>query len=376
MRKGQPIVSVINITMKVSELYIAVAIVSLISSSPIFAQENAAALYAQAAKLILVSCPAASNLEYPAYPPFGPDWDRLEQDAWAKNAPARLLARQATLSSRANWTIAAENLNACRALANELGDAALYEHLHGDDAAACQTIEDILHLTTLLREPRTDKKPATLIQFLVAGGIDALAAYRLMIIDSQIRLTNDPANKVDLQLSAAHTLIVELLNQEDPKNETGEFSNADGTPKALPNAKITLATVTETFNRSNGERTFAAMSLACHIFLFQKHHWPDSLDELAPAYMPKIPIDPWGDGKQTFGYTLIEPGLPDGSDRPLIYSRGASNSSLYYRTDQPQYGYYINGSTRTKSPGGQFRDVASWIPQTPPNNVPTTRPLD
>ena len=31
-----------------------------------------------------------------------------------------------------------------------------------------------------------------------------------------------------------------------------------------------------------------------------------------------LPKDPWGDGKQNFGYVVIKGGLPNGSDRPLV----------------------------------------------------------
>jgi hypothetical protein len=345
---------------------------------PVFvqsAQEDAATLYAQAAKAIVVDSPAASNFEFPGYPPFGPDWNRLAQDAWIKNAPARQLAHQAGLCPTANWPKDFKYLNSCRAIANDLGDAALYQHFQGNDAGACDIIFDMLHLSALIREKPADKKAATTISFLVAGGIDDMAASRLMVIDSQIRLIADPVNKTDLQTATAHALIDRLLDQVEPKNQAGEFLNADGTLRALPNAATTLARLLETFNRCNTERTFAAMSLACHLYLLENHHWPDSLGELVPKYMPRIPIDPWGDSKQTLGYALIEPGLPDGSDRPLVYCRFGSTGALSYRTDQPQYGFYnIPGSNTL--PAGQFRDVASWVPPVLPTNGPTTRPLE
>jgi hypothetical protein len=124
------------------------------------------------------------------------------------------------------------------------------------------------------------------------------------------------------------------------------------------------------------------MSLACHLFRFETGRWPRSLDEMSPAYLPRVPIDPWGDGKQTFGYALIKAGLPDGGDRPLVYSRCMSTDGLHYRTDAPQYGFY--GGVRVQSPTGprflltgQFRDVARWSrPAGADDGFGTVKPLE
>jgi hypothetical protein len=76
--------------------------------------------------------------------------------------------------------------------------------------------------------------------------------------------------------------------------------------------------------------------------------------------------DRWGDGTQPLGYVLVRGGLPDGGDRPLVYSRCRSKDGLMYRTDAPQYGFYtLDGSDRPSSEqkqAGQFRDVARWVP--------------
>jgi hypothetical protein len=72
----------------------------------------------------------------------------------------------------------------------------------------------------------------------------------------------------------------------------------------------------EQLKRVDAEQTMAAMSLACHLFMFKNQRWPDSLDELVPAYLPHATLDPWGKSTQTFGYLLARGALPDGSDRP------------------------------------------------------------
>ncbi len=123
----------------------------------------------------------------------------------------------------------------------------------------------------------------------------------------------------------------------------------------------------------------AAMSLACHLYRFDNGHWPGSLDDLS-AYLPEMPIDPFGDGKQTLGYALIKRGLPNGSDRPLVYSRGDMKDGLFFRTDVPAYSFYFgdgsNKPSRNQKQGGQFRDVASWAPEAGTHPAPTTRPLE
>jgi hypothetical protein len=93
--------------------------------------------------------------------------------------------------------------------------------------------------------------------------------------------------------------------------------------------------------------------------------------------LPRAPIDPWGDGKQTFGYALIKNGLPDGSHRPVVYSRCNSAGDLFYRLDGPQYGYYGSYTTDQKTGhrqrGGQFHDVARWLPVTRPPGSPDAK---
>jgi hypothetical protein len=353
------------------------SIAALIGVRPGMAQQSneldAADLYIRAAGRISVDCPASSNLEYPAYPPFGADWDHLAQDAWEKNGAARELARKARLSTHANWPAGIAYLNGCRALANELADAALFEHLHGHDGSACEFVRDGLHLAKLVGE----KTPEKSVRPLVAAGINAAMVYRLIVIDSTIKLNADPKNTTDLQVSVAHELIDELLDQKRPEDES---TRLELTGKQMPDPSKEASRALETFRRCNGELTFAAMSLASHIFLLEKHRWPEMLDELVPAYMPRIPIDPWGNGKQTFGYTLVAGGLPDGADRPMIYSRAWSPDGLFYRTDQPEYGFYVgdssNQSQAQQKHGGQFRDVAAWIPVPGPKKTATTQPLE
>jgi hypothetical protein len=323
------------------------------TSSPATQPVDAAPLYQQAAKLIrdnydagFVS-PAGSNIVYPNYPPFSPEWQSMEKANFPANAPARALAHQARSTDRADWPTLKtgtelSHLNGLRAVANEVGDAAVYQHLQGEDAAAIESIRDIWHEADLLE----DQSNKYLVCLLVSTGIRALACDRLEIITSNVTLAKDPRDVKDLQTDAARDLIGQLLKHPDAKTLVDIFRQ--GEPAA---PEETIGRVIETQNRVNAERDMAA-----------------------------IPIDPFGDGKQTIGYALIPAGLPDGSDRPLVYSRGNMKDGLFFRLDEPEYQYYTgDGSARPpaqQKQGGEFRDVASWTPKEGANLAATTQALE
>jgi len=308
--------------------------------------------------LIKVECPASSNDVYPYYPPFGQAWETVERRAWEQNRPARDLARQATAINTVVWP-RDRYLNQCRALANELGDAALYEHEQGRDAQAVNSIRDVFHMADLLDQQ--EKTP--LVCSLVAGGCRATAVGRLMIVASNVALAADGQQTDALPASSAKELITALLDQAGADMHLSEILKWDAPPDPKG-----VAGVKETFRRIDAGRTLAAMSLASHLFYFQQNRWPNSAQEVASMLPGGLPKDPWGDGTQTFGYVLIKGGLPDGSDRPLVYDRCNSTEGMFFRVDQPEYCFY-NGN------GGQFYDVASWAPAATVPGAPATRPL-
>jgi hypothetical protein len=354
--------------------------------------DDAAKIYLQAAKLLSandkanIMSPSSSNLNYTAFPPYPAEWHRMEKKDFLANSEARALAHQARSIEHATWPKwnpphpTVEYLYDCRNISNELADAAVYQHIQGNDAAAVESLQDDWHLADLL-ENESDK---LLVRLLVSEGIQAEIYTRLEIITSNIVLTNDPANTKALQASVARELIGRLLTHQDVKTQVNDvlrdesrIFHTSGNPN--PITKRSIDRVIETINRVNSERDMAAMSLACHLYRFDTGKWPKSLHDLG-EYLPTVPIDPWGDGKQTLGYVLVKGGLPDGSDRPLIYSRGGMKDGLFFRTDEPAYAYYNgDGSHRPgnkQKQGGQFRDVASWAPEAGTNPAPTTRPLE
>ncbi len=347
--------------------------------------DDAAKLYLQAAKLIRandkanIMAPSASSFAYAEYPPYPAEWYRMEKTDFAANAAARALAHQARSIEHAKWPLLKlpdqSYLNECRNLANELADAALYQHLQGNDAAAIETLHDLRRLADVL----ADKSEKKLICLLVSIGIRDVCAVRLEVITSNVVLTKDPGDSKRLQTSVARELIGQLLKQPDARTEMNEVIRAEEEKVGTTIAKSLIERLIETANRVDAERDMAAMSLACHLYRFDTGSWPKSLDDLRD-YLPDVPIDPLGDGKQTLGYALIKGGLPDGSDRPLVYSHYGMKDGLFFRIDQPTYSYYTSDGSyqqgQKHKQGGQFRDVASWAPAKGSHPVATTRPLE
>jgi hypothetical protein len=358
-------------------------------AEPAMTLTDAWPLYAQAAARIGegnklgIWCPAASNLEYNGFPPFPPEWHRLMKASWDFNGAAREQIHAARAIETIHWPakikdgkVEVRYLNLLRNIANEVADAALYEHVTGHDADAVESLRDLFHLADLI-----DADPEELpVQLLVAVGIRAIALDRLNIITSEVSLTADGANLVPLQADTVRLLIRQSFTVEGPskllttvlKNESAIAQRENFKP--MESASIDRLTIT--LNRLWMERNLTAMALACHLYHFEKSRWPAATADLLP-YLPAAPVDASG----PMGYVLIKAGRPDGADRPLVYSRNRAGAKdeLFYRVDEPQFGYYTqDGSDRPATlqrPGGQFRDVTLW-PAVRPKPSATTQAMN
>ena len=313
-----------------------------------------------------ISSPAASNLSYSDFPPFPPLWYKYEKASYPFNASARALMRAARSCKVAHWPETpaggksnVHNIGQCRVLAMELSDAALYEHLQGDDAVAIETLRDGLHLADLLdggTAPLSD-------HLLLAAGIRQIATNRLKVIATMMSFTEDATDHRRVQVRIVRQLIRQLVDPRDPGEKFAAVPDReDATWRPIDRDRFLIV-----LRREQMEQHLTAMSLACHLFRFEKSRWPASLAELLP-YLPGEPVDAWG--KE--GYALVE--LPDGGDRPLAYSRCRSKDGLFYRTDEPQYRYYRNDDgelpAKEQVEGGQFRDVSLWpVPAVRPSPV-------
>jgi hypothetical protein len=211
---------------------------------------------------------------------------------------------------------------------------------------------------------------------MVSVGIDALAMDRLNVIASTVQLTSNPKEAKKLSVSTAKLLMIELAaDQLDPAQIERDDRAVAPQEKLLPGE---LEKLMNSAARMAVEMDMARLNLACHLYQHDHATWPASLDDLH-AYVPQIPIDRLGDGKQKIGYVVIKRGLPDGSDRPLLYSRYGSTGPLFYRSAEPGYDFYWTIDSVTGKPdfkaGGQFRDVTGWSPADRDHTPPTTRPV-
>jgi hypothetical protein len=332
-------------------------------------------------ELIKVDSPASSALDFPEYWPYGPAWDKLAKASWEQNQPALVALRQLLkVSGEPVWPANPRDttyLDHTRHISNTLADAALYQHSIGDEAGAFETVNDGLALGRLLRRGELDAW-----RILIAGCVEVSFTTRAQRMSASVKLTDGGDDKA-LNVATAKALIQQLLDQDrSPETKKDQLFRQvqEGAKEAVlpaePPAEAWKRFV-EGVNRFNAERTMAAMSLACQLYRHGQGRWPSSIQHLVPAYLPKIPIDPWGDGKQTFGYVLIKAGLPDGGDRPLVYCRCESRDGLFYRIDGPQFHFYYGDGIKRgaeRLEGGQFRDVTFW-PASAKREGPTTRPL-
>lgn len=182
-------------------------------------EQNAAALYTQAGSVVntKVYCPSASSYTFGEDLPYPPEWHTLARRAIEVNPKPLELARQASLRQGADWGIRIRsrmpnqsfpNFNAQRNLANLLGDAAVYEHFHGDDARAISDIRTLLH------QARTLNQYPFVLSKLVGIGIEALAVARLEVIAGDLRIGSGPSTSnpsTEVSQDEVHALIGELL---------------------------------------------------------------------------------------------------------------------------------------------------------------------
>jgi hypothetical protein len=339
--------------------------------------QDASEIYIQANAAIKVDSPMAGDGVYPEFPAWSPDWQKLAAAAWNADGEARRIAHTAFAVTSARWpndlTEVLRQLSPLRNLTNNLGDAALYADFQHDDSAAVEEIRDVLHMNALIAD---SPGIAPTIRNLISMGIEGVAIYDLNCISAHVALTNDPTNSHDLPIGVAKELIRQLVETR-PWTDRARWSEEIGEAKSDPKAAANLIKLWWITQRDDAERLSAAIILACHIYKFDHNSWPRSLTDLVPAELSRVPIDPTGDGIQKIGYAIIRHGLPDGSDRPLVYFPGNGKDSLFISVDGPKFEQYSDGSNLPydqQKRGGDFHDVTLWKP---PDHYfgPTTQPF-
>jgi hypothetical protein len=371
--------------------------------------------------------PAASNVNYPDYLPFPNFWIPMAQKAVAASRKSLQLAREARRHPQVNWgvkystpafAVLLSHLNVQRNLANLLGDAAVYEHLQHDDAAALDHIEDLLFQVRAI-----DQEPF-LINHLVAAGVQALANHRIELIAPGLTISDGTAPTTASQARPAsraqvRRIIARLLDEQAdrdalqrtfrgeqmeqfdtlrwiggrsvlkpmfeldavriarrmrsdiaavdqpnyPAAKAAFSAPPSGTNLAAPSQLFrlmltpSLLRATETHFRVVADRRMAAVSLATR--LYQIDHggkYPASLNELVSEYLPYVPLDPLAGNNRRLGYVLAENGK-----RPIVYSI-STNTTDPTQPDMifpatPMYGWQTGTAA-------QYRDLSRFTPPT------------
>jgi hypothetical protein len=119
--------------------------------------------------------------------------------------------------------------------------------------------------------------------------------------------------------------------------------------------------------RLRTERRLAAVSLAARLYrLDHEGTFPPSLAALVPKYLPQVPVDPAAPDGRPLKYLIVRGGLPDGGDRPTVYSVGTDGRDntaeagpvMAGLRNQPVYGWW--------NCADQWRDLSRWAPPRTP----------
>ena len=322
------------------------------------------------------------------------------------------------------------NLNSARHLANTIADGATLAHVRGDDAEAVERLRDLLHLARSVREdditvsqlvaigidalacdatmviapglrlepnPGAATVPATraAVQSLMAELLDEEQLQRGFVRGLQFdraiiheivrdggkgtwvirplvttQLIREHRN-FDIFLDAANlptkpevaAALTKLTKEEPPSKTTGDVPRYS---RWFTETHMT-GRLFETHFRVMSERRMTATSLAAQLFRADHGRWPVALDELVPKYLPAVPLDPH-QIDQPIGYVVFGGALPDGRDRPMLFTRASDKDIGPY--PEPMYGWEGDRAARGQIIR-QYRDLSRFVP--PP---PSTQAVD
>lgn len=344
------------------------------------AQDGTALLIDAAAQANGITVPSARQSDRLNTLPCPRPWHDTMEKAAPATTPVVALIRQARQRGGVNWqphwppeatTISARHHFATgpiltfHQLARVLGDTALYHHFNGNDHEAIATILDLQYVA------RAHADRGFLFTALFsAGAIDSLASHNLHLIAAELKLPDgergqalrrqitqiiadlsgngpapawcqralrdDIAVLVELGNSGSghhlfapmarirardmirrHQAVIRALDNPDqmtpePNAITGDWINA------LPLWIVQEWQVVRQVQQGLSTRRTAAVALAAALYRIVHGHYPATLDELVPAYLPALPIDPLARPSKPFAYLLAAHG-----QRPVIICAGA-----------------------------------------------------
>jgi hypothetical protein len=117
--------------------------------------------------------------------------------------------------------------------------------------------------------------------------------------------------------------------------------------------------------RCVADRRMTAVSLAAQLYRAEHGRWPARLEELVPAYLSAIPVDPYREDGGPLSLVMAKLPPPLTGERPLVYSQDMDRPMGI--APEPMYGFQSgsSGYLRTGKPG-QYRDLSRFEPPKSP----------
>lgn len=382
----------------------------------------------------VVDVPASSALSFRNELPYPPAWHAMMNKAYPAYSGIYPLVRQARLIGQVDHgplsptgpivTSVTPGFSQYRQLANVLGDTALYHHFRGDDAAALETISDLLFLSDATAEY------PFLVAKLVAEGIRSLAVNRLLVICIDLKISPSenratsipagPASKAQVELLIATLLHDEIIGHwyASALYEEGIFdldmidtrnlrilrplnmlavAQALATEEARASAMLegSFASAASKHNqpqrwamslfhlapdnrlpmisfRLRTAQRVAAISLATALYRDDHGSYPGTLNELVPVYLPSVPADPMSSVGAPVGYMIIA-----GGSRPILISAG-DDGIMQTKNEStiPLSAMYDYNNTRGRPCDDQYTDLSAWKDPAPPPPAPAPSTQD
>jgi hypothetical protein len=183
------------------------------------------------------------------------------------------------------------------------------------------------------------------------------AARSLDLMDIFIRAAAEPNLPRALAVLSASQFRPAPLPPPQPNPAAPRFSRAASSAFAIGMNRLSV-----TYWRVASERRAAAVSLALHLYRADHGHWPATLDELVPRYLPTVPADPFIASPTPIGYLLDRQTRPNGAPRPLLYFDTLGFPTNITVPSIPMFGWNLTANR-------EWVDVTLWSP--PPTTAPS-----
>jgi hypothetical protein len=350
--------------------------------------------------------------------PMPIEWEKAEQREIAKEADSLAYSHKASELPGVNFqwgnTFKVAVDSGTSTLNNVLCDAAIFAHMHGDDAAAIDRVAaafreaDAIEKTFVLPVDQFDLTPydiraVTTLQeiapdLLVDGtptGDEKAAAPRSAVMKLIANLLDSHGSAIDAFHQTEFVRIQYCSDWEVRRGETiicgplidvaqvrvCDYSlarTASIYEPSFPASQAKLQSEKDSMSGSDSQignlntdlfrqywtavacRRMLATTLAIRMYQLDHGKRPDRLQDLIPSYLPMVPADPFSTTNAPIGFIVRRKSLPNGNDRPMLFcdvthpeTAPLPDSPTYGQIFQEQYG-------KIESP--LWRDLARWSP--------------